>query len=110
MSWRRKMLARLFISRRRVGGWIAKVAAFYAGIRVLHHEVYETDTSEPLLVFVGLWLCGIAPASLFDQIRKIGASLQSELEQQMEQASSGAPKKPEPDKPKLESEETNAGP
>jgi hypothetical protein len=59
-----------------------RVASTYAGYRVLHHEIYETSTSEPLLVFLGLWLCGIAPATFFDQLRRIGVSLQSELDKQ----------------------------
>lgn len=59
---------------------IIRVGSFYAGYRILHHEIYETDTAEPLLVFVGLWLCGIAPATLFDSLRRLGISLQNQVE------------------------------
>lgn len=81
MSWRRAIL---WVIQRRfaVRVWLVRVGSFYAGYRVLHHEIYETSTSEPLLIFLGLWLCGIAPATFFDQLRRIGVSLQSELDKQ----------------------------
>lgn len=60
--------------------WIFRGVTFYFGYRVLHHEVYETETSEPLLIVFGLWLCGIAPATFLDSLRKGAAAIQSEME------------------------------
>lgn len=45
--------------------------AFLSGVGVLYHEVFLAQTSEPLLVFLGLWLCGIPPAMFFDGLRKL---------------------------------------
>lgn len=57
-----------------------RALSFYVGYRILHHEIYETDTSEPVLIFLGLWLCGLPPALFFDGLRKLGQSAQTELE------------------------------
>lgn len=78
----RRALLWCFARRAALRVWAVRTASFAAGYRILHHEIYETTTSEPLLVFLGLWLCGIAPATFFDQLRRIGVSLQSELDNQ----------------------------
>lgn len=97
-----KRLARgilwLHARRRVINTWFVRAVSFYFGYKILHHEIYEKPTAEPLLIFLGLWLCGIAPASFFDGIRKVGAAAQSELEQKAELV----PTDPDvtPDKPK----------
>jgi hypothetical protein len=52
--------------------WAVRVAAFYFGYKILHREIYEVDHVDPLLLALGLWLCGIAPADVFDGLRRIG--------------------------------------
>lgn len=54
--------------RKTVTGWAVRIASFYVGVRVLQHEIYQTETSEPLLLLLGLWLCGLAPAKVLDRI------------------------------------------
>lgn len=105
MKWRRALLW-CFGHGGSLRTWIVRLTSFAAGYKILHHEVYETDTSEPLLVFLGLWLCGIAPATFFDQLRRIGVSLQSELDKQTgKDAADGMPK-PDPPPAAIEPEET----
>jgi hypothetical protein len=65
--------------RKVINAWVVRGVSFYFGYRILHHEIYDQPSAEPLLVFVGLWLCGIAPATFFDQLRKIGVEVGSEL-------------------------------
>lgn len=81
-----KRLARgimwLYARRRALNTWVVRAVSFYFGYKILHHEIYEKQTAEPLLIFLGLWLCGIAPASFFDGIRRIGAPAESEVEHQ----------------------------
>lgn len=59
--------------RRAVNAWIVRGVSFYFGYKILHHEVYATNP-DGLLVMLGLWLCGVAPTSFFDQLRKAGMS------------------------------------
>lgn len=100
MSWRRALVW-LIERRNRTKTLVIRVGTFYAGYRVLHHEVYEASTSEPLLIFLGLWLCGIAPATFFDQLRRLGVSLQSELDKQTKEGllPEGDPKDEPEDEP-----------
>jgi hypothetical protein len=56
----------------RLRRWGVRIASFYFGYKILHREVYEVETAEPLLIALGLWLCGIAPADIFDGLRKMG--------------------------------------
>lgn len=87
---------------------LVRLSSFAAGYKILHHEIYETGSSEPLLVFLGLWLCGIAPATFFDQLRRIGVSLQSELDNQIgRDAGAGLPRPPGAE---LESETKESSP
>lgn len=64
----------MYRSRGKGRGLVLKVVGVYFGYRILHHEVYETDTAEPLLVALGLWFMGIPLASFFDGLKKLGAS------------------------------------
>lgn len=83
------MLRRAWAARERVGNTALKCAAFIAGVVILFHEVWLADTAEPLLIFLGLWLCGIPPAMFFDGLRKLGQRTRSELE---DATVGGAPK------------------
>lgn len=69
-----RAIAWLHARRGKINRLILKAAGFYFGYRILHHEVYETDTAEPLLVALGLWFMGIPLASFFDGLKKLGAS------------------------------------
>lgn len=64
---------------RRCRGPLLRAMASSAGAVVLYHEVWVADTSEPLLIFLGLWLLGVPPAMFFDGMRKVGAKAQSEM-------------------------------
>lgn len=55
--------------------WVVRIAAFYFGYKILHREIYEVEHAEPLLIALGLWLCGIAPADMFDGLRRVGDGL-----------------------------------
>lgn len=72
-----------------------RIAAFVGGILILKREIYEVQHPEPLLIFLGLWLCGIAPATFFDGLKKIGQEAKGTLDDVAESA---------PHKPELESE------
>lgn len=48
-----------------------RIGTFLGGVATLYHEVYLTDQAEPLLIFLGLWLCGVSPAMFFDGMRKL---------------------------------------
>lgn len=76
--WQRVMLWSLR-QQKGLRAWVIRGVTFYFGYRILNHEVYETETAEPLLVVLGLWLCGIAPATFFDSLRKGAAAVQAEL-------------------------------
>jgi hypothetical protein len=73
----------MYARRRVVNTWFVRAVSFYFGYKILHHEIYEKQTAEPVLIFLGLWLCGIAPATFFDGIRKI-AGAESDMEHQAE--------------------------
>lgn len=75
---------------RRGMSWGVKGASFYAGYRVLHHEIFEVETAEPLLVVLGLWLCGIAPASFIDSLRQLGAKAEETVQQATDELESAA--------------------
>lgn len=64
--------------RKTVNAWVVRGVSFYFGYKILDHEIYGRAQAEPLLVFLGLWLCGIAPATFFDGIRRMGASASTE--------------------------------
>jgi hypothetical protein len=54
---------------------------FVGGLAILHREIWEVQTAEPLLVFLGLWLIGIAPAQFFDGLKKLGQEAKGQIEQ-----------------------------
>lgn len=64
--------------RKTVNAWIVRAVSFYFGYKILSHEIYGRQSAEPLLVFLGLWLCGIAPATFFDGVRRMGALASTE--------------------------------
>lgn len=70
----RKVIAAFMKVRR----WALRIVAFYFGYKILHRQVYEVDQAEPLLIALGLWLCGIAPADIFDGLRKLGDKVTAE--------------------------------
>lgn len=59
---------------------VIRVGAFISGVVVLYHEVFLASSAEPLLVFLGLWLCGIPPAMFFDGLRKLTDTAKGSLE------------------------------
>lgn len=61
----------LHARRKRLNVWAVRVVSFYFGYRILNQQIYVAKTADPLLIFLGLWLCGVAPASFFDGIRKV---------------------------------------
>lgn len=75
MRQRGRQVIAVFMKLRR---WALRIVAFYFGYKVLHRQVYEVDQAEPLLIALGLWLCGIAPADIFDGLRKLGDKVQTE--------------------------------
>jgi hypothetical protein len=77
--------------RRKINAWIVRVVSAYFGYKVLSHEIYEVDKADPLLIFLGLWLCGIAPATFFDGIKKVGVDAKSELERVTGEMSESVP-------------------
>jgi hypothetical protein len=60
-----------------------RVGAFLSGVGVLYHEVFIASTSEPLLIFLGLWLCGIPPAMFFDGLRKLTEQAKSTMQDEI---------------------------
>jgi hypothetical protein len=77
---------------------IVHMVSFVAGVMILKREIYDVQHPEPLLVFLGLWLCGIAPATFFDGLRKIGQQAQGQLDEatsQVPKADRRTPTRPE---------------
>lgn len=64
-------------------GWVSpylvRVISFIGGAGIIWHEVWVADSSEPLLVFVGLWLAGAPIADLLDKLRKMAQIESPEL-------------------------------
>lgn len=56
-----------------------RLGSLYVGYRILHHEIWEADTSEPLLIGLGLWLCGLPPALFLESLRKLANEAQGVL-------------------------------
>lgn len=57
-----------------------RLASLVGGLLILKREIYDVEHPEPLLVFLGLWLCGIAPAQFFDGLKKIGQEAKGDLD------------------------------
>lgn len=73
-------LAWIYRQRKKVRRWVIRLVAFYFGYRILHREIYDVDHPEALLIALGLWLCGIAPADIFDGLRKMGDDVGKNIE------------------------------
>ena len=54
-----------------MGRWVYRIPAFIGGAGILYHEVKLTETSEPLLVLVALYLLGVPVVDLLNQLRQI---------------------------------------
>lgn len=52
-----------------------KAGSFVFGVLILRHEAFQVKQVEPLLIFLGLWLCGVPPATFFDSLRRVGQSV-----------------------------------
>lgn len=63
--------------RRTINAWVVRAVSFYFGYKILNHEIYHAEHTDPILVFLGLWLCGVAPATFFDSMRKAQDVLRS---------------------------------
>lgn len=63
---------------RRLRRWAVRLVSFYFGYKILHHEIYAAEQADSLRIALGLWLCGIAPADIFDGLRKLGDKVQTE--------------------------------
>lgn len=87
----------LWSRRRGMQSIAGKLTAFCVGVVILYHEIWVTESSEPLLIFLGLWLCGLPPAMFFDGLRRLGAEAKSSLDPP---STTGVPKLPPADPPK----------
>jgi hypothetical protein len=70
--------------RKTINAWVVRGVSFYFGYKILDHEIYGAGQADPLLVFLGLWLCGIAPATFFDGVRRIAAGASTEPDRREE--------------------------
>lgn len=70
----------LWARRRTVQTQVWRLGATIAGVGILYHEIWVTESSEPLLIFLGLWLCGLPPAMFFDGLRRLGTDAKSALD------------------------------
>lgn len=52
--------------------WAGRILSFVIGAAIVYHEVILAETSEFLLVIVGLWLMGFPIANVIDSISKLG--------------------------------------
>lgn len=77
----RAALTWIYAQRKAIRRWIIRAVAFYFGYKILHREIYVIDHPEPLLIALGLWLCGIAPADIFDGLRKVGDEVGKNIDQ-----------------------------
>lgn len=83
---------------------LIRLASLVGGLLILKREIYDVEHPEPLLIFLGLWLCGIAPAQFFDGLKKLGQEAKGSLDQAADSApNSTGPTatSPEPPKPEL---------
>lgn len=56
---------------RRLAPFIGRAIFFLGGSGIIYHEVVISDTAEPLLIFVGLWLAGAPIADFLDKLRRL---------------------------------------
>lgn len=74
-----RAIAWLHARRGKINRLILKAAGFYFGYRILHHEIYEADSAEPILIGLGLWLAGVPVATFFDGLKKLGAQAEEQV-------------------------------
>lgn len=55
-----------------------RLSSFVGGVLIIYHEVWVSQSAEPLLVVVGLWLAGAPIADLLDQLRKLANQVPSD--------------------------------
>lgn len=58
---------------------LVKLGSFVFGVLVLKHQAFDVTSVQPLLIFLGLWMCGVPPATFFDSIRRVGQSADDAL-------------------------------
>lgn len=87
----------LHVRRRKVNAWIIRIVSFYFGYKILHHQVYGVQSAQPLLVFLGLWLCGVPPALFFDGLRRLGADVTGAMQEGVTDTAGDAPAPRPPD-------------
>lgn len=75
-----RAVAWLHARRGKINKLVLKGVGIYFGYRILHHEIYEAEQAEPILIGLGLWLCGVPVASFFDGLKKMGAAASSAVE------------------------------
>lgn len=76
-EWQRRTRA-VYTFGMKLRRWAARLAAFYFGYKILHRQVYEVEEANEILIALGLWLCGVAPADIFDGLRKLGDKVTGE--------------------------------
>lgn len=52
--------------------WAGRILSFLVGSGIVYHEVVLADSSEFLLVIVGLWLMGFPIANVIDALSRLG--------------------------------------
>lgn len=78
-----------------------RLASLVGGLLILKREIYDVQHPEPLLIFLGLWLCGIAPAQFFDGLKKLGQEAKGSLDDATDVPHSPGPTATSPEKPEL---------
>lgn len=53
--------------------WAGRIFSILVGAGILYHEVVLVDSSEFVLVIVGLWLMGFPIANIIDAISGLGS-------------------------------------
>lgn len=52
-----------------LGRAVVRLSSVVAGILVLKHEVYDSDSAEIIVIALGMWLIGVPPALWLDAFR-----------------------------------------
>lgn len=55
-----------------VGRWALRLVSIYIGGRIVYHEVWQSETAEPIVLGLGLWFIGVPPALWMDGVRRLG--------------------------------------
>lgn len=91
---------------------LVKLGSFVFGVLVLKHQAFDVTNVQPLLIFLGLWMCGVPPATFFDSIRRVGQT----ADEALAGMTTGVPKPneidttPEPPRQEAEREPTTKEP